>query len=72
MGSIPISYVLYVSNPRQVLNKLLLMSKNLLRISVSVVEDEYLQLKKLSKPGTSIGFLIREAIHDFLITDKNS
>jgi len=51
---------------------LLLMSKNLLRISVSVVEDEYLQLKKLSRPGISIGFLIREAISDFLITDKNS
>ncbi len=48
------------------------MSKNLLRISVSVVEDEYLQLKKLSRPGISIGFLIREAISDFLITDKNS
>ncbi len=48
------------------------MSKNLQRISVSVVEDEYLQLKKLSRPGTSIGFLIREAIRNFLITDKNS
>ena len=47
------------------------MSNNLLRISVGVVEDEYLQLKKLSKPGTSISFLIREAIRDFLTTDKN-
>ena len=50
---------------------LLFMSNNLLRISVGVVEDEYLQLKKLSKPGTSISFLIREAIRDFLSTDKN-
>ena len=50
---------------------LLFMSNNLLRISVGVVEDEYLQLKKLSKPGTSISFLIREAIRDFLTTDKN-
>ena len=52
--------------------KFFIMRNNLLRISVGVVEDEYLQLKKLSKPGLSIGFLIREAIRDFLITDKNS
>ncbi len=46
------------------------MSKNLKRISVSVDEDEYEQLKDLSKAGLSIGFLIREAIHDFLDKTK--
>ena len=48
-----------------------IMKSNLQRISVSVVENEYQQLKQLSKPGISIGFLIREAIHDFLINSKN-
>ena len=68
-----IGYLSYVPRSLDICKiSLLLMSNNLLRISVSVVEDEYLQLKKLSRPGTSIGFLIREAIRDFLITDKNS
>ena len=46
------------------------MKKNLIRISVSVDADEYDQLKDLSKAGLSIGFLIREAIHDFLDKTK--
>ena len=46
------------------------MSKNLKRISVSVDEDEYEQLKDLSRAGLSIGFLIREAIQDFLEKTK--
>ena len=46
------------------------MSKNLKRISVSVDLDEDEQLKYLSKAGLSIGFLIREAIHDFLDRTK--
>ena len=46
------------------------MSKNLKRISVSVDEDEYKELKDLSRAGLSIGFLIREAIHDFVIKTK--
>ena len=41
-------------------------NKNLKRISLSVDEDDYAQLKDLSRAGLSIGFLIREAIHDFL------
>jgi len=45
-------------------------NKNLKRISVSVDEDEYEQLKDLSRAGLSIGFLIREAIHDFLDKTK--
>ena len=48
-----------------------IMKSKLQRISVSVVENEYQQLKHLSKPGISIGFLIREAIHDFLMNSKN-
>ena len=44
--------------------------KNLKRISVSVDEDDYAQLKDLSRAGLSIGFLIREAIHDFLDKTK--
>tara|TARA_Y100001951_G_C11187547_1_gene209530 strand:+ start:22 stop:186 length:165 start_codon:yes stop_codon:yes gene_type:complete len=36
------------------------------RISVSVDENDYEELKKLSKAGLSIGFLIRESISDFL------
>jgi len=46
------------------------MKKNLIRISVSVDEDEYEQLKDLSRTELSIGFLIREAIHDFLEKTK--
>ena len=46
------------------------MSKNLKRISVSGEEAEYEQLKDLSRAGLSIGFLIREAIHDFLDKTK--
>ena len=45
-------------------------NKNLKRISVSVDEDDYAQLKDLSRAGLSIGFLIREAIHDFLDKTK--
>jgi len=44
--------------------------KNLIRISVSVDEDEYKELKDLSRAGLSVGFLIREAIHDFLDKTK--
>ena len=47
-----------------------IMNKNLKRISVSVDEDDYAQLKDLSRAGLSIGFLIREAIHDFLDKTK--
>ena len=46
------------------------MNKNLKRISVSVDEDDYQELKDLSRAGLSIGFLIREAIHDFLARTK--
>ena len=42
------------------------MNNNLLRISVSVDKEDYEKLKGFSKPGLSTGFLIREAIHDFL------
>ena len=42
------------------------MNNNLLRISVSVDKEDYEKLKGFSKPGISTGFLIREAIHDFL------
>ena len=45
-------------------------NKNLKRISVSVDEDEYKELKDMSRAGLSIGFLIREAIHAFLETTK--
>tara|TARA_R100000655_G_scaffold2668_2_gene10447 strand:+ start:2382 stop:2546 length:165 start_codon:yes stop_codon:yes gene_type:complete len=44
--------------------------KNLIRISLSVDEDEYKELKDLSRAGLSVGFLIREAIHDFLEKTK--
>ena len=43
------------------------MKKNLQRISVSVDKEDYKKLKGFSKPGLSTGFLIREAIHDFLL-----
>ena len=43
------------------------MNKNLKRISVSVDEDDYQELKDLSRSGLSVGFLIREAIHDLLV-----
>ena len=42
------------------------MNNNLQRISVSVDKEDYEKLKRFSKPGISTGFLIREAIHDFL------
>ena len=46
------------------------MNKNLKRISVSVDEDDYHELKDLSRAGLSVGFLIREAIHDFIAKTK--
>ena len=46
------------------------MNKNLKRISVSVDEDDYQELKALSRAGLSVGFLIREAIHDFIAKTK--
>ena len=42
------------------------------RISVSVDENDYEEIKKLSKAGLSIGFLIRESISDFLKKVKKS
>ena len=45
--------------------------ETLKRISVSVNPDDYQHLKDLSRAGLSIGFLIREAIHDFVIKTKN-
>ena len=48
------------------------MSQNLKRISVSVDEEKYSELKNLSKPGISVGFLIREAINDFLEKTKKN
>ena len=47
------------------------MSQNLKRISVAVDEQKYGELKNLSKPGMSIGFLIREAI-DLLLEKLES
>ena len=46
------------------------MNNNLQRISVSVDKEDYKKLKSFSKPGLSTGFLIREAMRDFLL--KNS
>ena len=43
------------------------MNTNLQRISVSVDKEKYQKLKEFSKPGLSTGFLIREAINDFLL-----
>ena len=48
------------------------MSQNLKRISVAVEEQKYGELKNLSKPGISVGFLIREAINDFLEKTKKN
>jgi len=48
------------------------MNNNLQRISVSVDKEDYEKLKGFSKPGLSIGFLIREAIHDFLSKTKKA
>ena len=48
------------------------MNNNLQRISVSVDKEDYEKLKGFSKPGVSIGFLIREAIHDFLSKTKKA
>ena len=48
------------------------MSQNLQRISVSVDKNEYENLKKLVRPGISIGFLIRESIHQYLEKNKKS
>ena len=41
------------------------------RISIGVEKEKYEQLKNLSKPGMSIGFLIREAI-DLLLEKLES
>tara|TARA_R100000773_G_scaffold3888_3_gene4535 strand:- start:529 stop:687 length:159 start_codon:yes stop_codon:yes gene_type:complete len=49
-----------------------IMSQNLQRISVSVDKNEYEDLKKLVRPGISIGFLIRESIHQFLEKTKKN
>ena len=46
------------------------MSKNLKTISVCVDIDEYEELKAYTKSGLSVGFLIREAIHDFIAKTK--
>ena len=46
------------------------MNKNLKRISVSVDEDDYQELKDLSRAGLSVGFLISEAIHDYIVKTK--
>ena len=48
------------------------MNNNLQRISVSVDKEDYEKLKGFSKPGLSIGFLFREAIHDFLSKTKKA
>ena len=48
------------------------MNNNLQRISVSVDKEDYEKLKGFSKPGLSIGFLIREAINDFLSKTKKT
>ena len=48
------------------------MSQNLKRISVAVDEQKYGELKNLSKRGISVGFLIREAINDFLEKTKKN
>tara|TARA_R100001443_G_scaffold109889_1_gene121520 strand:+ start:284 stop:430 length:147 start_codon:yes stop_codon:yes gene_type:complete len=42
------------------------MTKNLKRISISVDEDDYAKFQELKQPGLSVGFLIREAMSDFL------
>ena len=44
--------------------------ETLKRISVSVNPEDYQYLKDLSRAGLSIGFLIREAIHDFVLKTK--
>ena len=44
--------------------------ETLKRISVYVNPADYQHLKDLSRAGLSIGFLIREAIHDFVIKTK--
>ena len=49
-----------------------IMSKNLKTISVCVDIDEYEELKTYTKSGLSVGFLIREAIHDFLKKTKKT
>ena len=46
--------------------------EKLKRISVSVDSQEYDELKKLTRSGMSVGFLIREAIHRFLKEAKQS
>tara|TARA_Y100001937_G_scaffold38536_1_gene54808 strand:+ start:147 stop:296 length:150 start_codon:yes stop_codon:yes gene_type:complete len=47
-------------------------NKNLKRISVSVDPQDYEDLKKLCRSGMSVGFLIREAIHNFLQETKKN
>jgi len=49
-----------------------IMSQNLQRISVSVDKDEYEELKKHTRAGISIGFLIRESIHQYLQKNKKN
>ena len=46
--------------------------EKLKRISVSVDSQEYDELKKLTRSGMSVGFLIREAIHRFLKEAKET
>ena len=45
-------------------------SKNLQRISICFDQHDYQILKSFSKVGLSTGFLIPEAIHDFLSKTK--
>ena len=49
-----------------------IMSQNLQRISVSVDKEEYEELKKHTRAGISIGFLIRESIHQYLEKNKKN
>ena len=48
------------------------MNKNLQRICVAVDVDEYEELKKHTRAGISIGFLIRESIHQYLEKNKKN
>ena len=47
-------------------------NNNLQRISVSVIPEHYEALKRLSTSGKSIGFLIREAIAEFLLSSNEN
>ena len=46
--------------------------EKLKRISVSVDSQEYDELKKLTRSGMSVGFLIRESIHQYLEKNKKN